>query len=378
MSAESAKECGRAVPLAVASDSFIRSRFFWFKSQTLHQSTMSAMVKATAALDEFLNSSGFVCSVCGPVGSGKLTLVTRMAIANGFELVEFEPGKAEANSNKTLHECVPEPRKVAYFWRGNQLPPGFEPGGTKLFVIGRWKCPGLPFVQVPPPTDVEMHQAVDAFLTGNVTGPAGCDWHDAMMALLRQRRQDAPALSADVKRAVVLYARNDYRQLLLHLIIPGAAKGLSEEVEKLKVRYQPEKKKAGAPKKGVPDARKTSELEQRSRSAGAKVLNDMFSCCALPVIPSVACSRCKFSHRGCKECWERLAASLGEELPEHELHTRLQDARNSKKRLPWKAVDTQAGLLGDEETKSYMLTPQQAASELTGPGLGQQRKRHRS
>ena len=139
------------------------------------------MVKATAALEQFLNSSGFVCSVCGPAGSGKLTLVTRMAIANGFELVEFEPGKAEANSNKTLDECVPEPRKVAYFWRGNQLPPDFEPGGTKLFVIGRWKCPGLPFVQVPPPTDVEMHQAVDAFLTGNVTGPAGCDWHDAMM-----------------------------------------------------------------------------------------------------------------------------------------------------------------------------------------------------
>ena len=343
---------------------------------------MTAVVEATAALERFLNSSGFVCSVCGPVGSGKLTLVTRTANANGFELVEFEPGKAEANSNKTLDECVPEPRKVAYFWRGTQLPPGFEPGGTKLFVVGQWKCPGLPFVQVPPPTDVEMRRALDALLKGNVTGPACCDWHDAMMGLLRQRRQHAPTLSADVKRAVVLAAHNDYRQLLLHLIIPGAAESLSEEVEKLKVRYQPEKKKAGAPKKGVSDARETSELEQRSRSAEAKVLNDMLSCYALPVIPSVGCSRCKFSHRGCKECWERLAASLEKELPESVLRTSLEDARNSKRCLPWKAVGTQAGLLGYMATTGT-VTPQQvdeqtAASELTGPGLGKQRKRHRS
>ena len=300
-----------------------------------------ALFPVMSALKEFLEGPDGVLCVFGPVGCGKLTLCTQASKANGFELKPFEPGKVEGVAAVTLDPFSDVPRKVVFFWRGETLPPRYKPGGTKLFLVGQRKCSCFPSVQVPEPTPGEMRRALDALLEGRVAGPAGSDWHDSMMSVLRQRRQDAPPLTEEIKKHIVLAARNDYRQLLLHLVSPQLAECLPTRVEELKAKFQPAKERAGAPKKGVPDPREAKKLEAWMKSLEAHVLNDMLSSAVLPVVPYVGCSKCKFSARGCKECWERLAANMEEErdVPQQGLLTQ-------KRRLPWLAVDTKAGLLG--------------------------------
>ncbi len=324
---------------------------------------------AVSAVEEFLRGAGEVLCVYGPVGSGKLTLCTRAAEACSFKLVPFEAGKAEAGANLTLDACTGG--NVAYFWRSSELPSSFKPGGTKLILISRHKSQRLPRLKVPAPTDDEMRRALDALLAGSAMGPAGCDLHGSMMDALRRRRQGAPPLTADAKRSIVLAARNDYRQLLLHAVSPEVAERVPTRAEELKAQFQPKPERAGAPKKGVVDPREIKRLEVQAERAEVKTLNDMLSerdqsMFAAQEIPSVGCRRCRFSARGCKECWERLAASAGDEwhVPDPEQRDRLDEAQQSKKRLPWKAAEL-AAVDGDRACllRTYCAPPTPAKAE---------------
>ena len=76
----------------------------------------------------------------------------------------------------------------------------------------------------------------------------------------------------------------------------------------------------------------------------------------------MGCSRCRFSARGCKECWERWAASAGDEwhVPDLERRDRLDEARQSKKHLLWKAAelaDADGGRACQELLRKYAAGP---------------------
>ena len=303
---------------------------------------------AAKKIAEFLSGPDTVLNVYGATGVGKTRLIRDVVTSSGFTLVACPSCEeqralragwyretAVANEYQVLRNIV---------WHApygvQDVPEGIlrrrERPAYKWIIetIGRGRL-SCAAVQLLPPKYTERP-------------PAGASLLEAELIRI------APTLSGEEIAAVLALSGPDYRQLALYA---GPMLDYARSQRCGAQPYElPPKMKAGRKPHGSNSS--DDPLQRLAQASEVKVLHDMLaatdqSLFFAPEIPHMGCSKCKYSHRGCKRCRAKWFASPDEEdLSELRARRSCADAcRGASRRLPWKNNGSSLGV------QAYVAAP---------------------